>query len=96
MLRKFGAIGAKWQKSPSLIFFSLCQIKSTPNLIIFSLHQIKSMAKKTFFLIKKLKFAFTLLIFLTEFLVCRTKQRFLSMFMIKKERKKAIKTQIKY
>ena len=38
--------------------------------------------EETLFLIKKSKFAFTLLIFLTEFLVCRTKQRFLSMFMI--------------
>ena len=53
--------------------------------------------EKTFFLIKKSKFVFTLLIFLTEFLVCRTKQRFLSMFMIMLSlEKKVKKTQIKY
>ena len=58
-----------------------------------NLHQITSMAKKPFFLIKKSKFTF----FLTEFLVCRTKQRFLSMFMIILSlEKKVKKTQIKY
>ena len=73
------------------------QIKSLPNLIIFSLRQIKSMAKTFFSIIKKSKFAFTLLIFLTEFLVCRTKQRFPSMFMIIISlEKKVKKTQIKY
>ena len=73
------------------------QIESAPNLIFFSLRKIKSMSKKLFFLTKKLKFVFTLFIFLTEFLICRTKQRFLSMFIIILSlEKKVEKTQIKY
>ena len=63
--------------NPRQIFFSCCakfnNFLAAPDLI----H-----GEETLFLIKKSKFAFTLLIFLTEFLVCRTKQRFLSMFMI--------------
>ena len=33
--RKFGAIGAKWQKSPNLIIFSLRQIESTAKKLLF-------------------------------------------------------------
>ena len=67
------------------------QIKSAPNLIFFRCTKLNPW-RKNFFSNKKIEIFFhTLNLLFTEFLVCRTKQRFLLMFDYTLFRKKSLK-----